>query len=67
MTAEDLTFRESTATSQAGFTWVRKEYRFSAVPSTAGELWFAIGVWGTSEFARTYYIDNVELEAVRGS
>lgn len=65
-TVEDLTFRESTAVPGGGFTWTRKEYEFTGMPNADGMLWISIGVWGTSEFTRTYFIDDVEIEVVRG-
>lgn len=64
-TVDDLVFRESTAVPGGGFTWMRKEYEFEATANTQGELTFMIGVWGTSEFSRTYFVDDVVIEVVR--
>lgn len=65
-TVDDLTFREETGTGSdedAGHVWTARRYELgtlTADPET-GLLWVALGVWGTFETARTYYIDDVEL------
>ncbi|MBW3660253.1 MAG: hypothetical protein KY397_01290 [Gemmatimonadetes bacterium] len=67
-TVDHLTFQGSTE-SETGpdqFSWSRKEFSFTTMPSAEGRLWFAIGVWGTSEFTRDYFIDNLDIEVVRG-
>lgn len=66
--AEDLTFQGSTVSGGGAgeFTWTRKEFTFTFTPSASRSIWFAIGVWGTSEFPRTYYIDNLDLTLTRG-
>jgi hypothetical protein len=67
-TAADLIFQDDTgngAGSDVGFVWIEKSYQMEAVTSAEGTLWFAIGVWGTSEFSRTYYIDDVTIVLTR--
>lgn len=67
--AEDLTFQGSTVSGGAlgEVTWTRKEFTFTFTASANRTIWFAIGVWGTSEFPRTYYIDDLDISMVRGS
>lgn len=62
--ADDLTFQEDTgngASSDVGFVWERKEYRFTVNAGPDGVIWVSIGVWGTSEFTRDYFVDDVDL------
>lgn len=59
---DDLTFQEDTgngAGSDVGYVWERKEYGFTAGTGGDGLLWVFLGVWGTSEFGRTYFVDDV--------
>lgn len=64
-TADDLTFQDETgngAGQDAGHVWGRRSYPLGTV--TTGEdglLWIAIGVWGTFETPRTYFVDDVEV------
>lgn len=68
-TAGDLTFQDDTGNgsdTDVGFVWTRKEYTFtSTANSETGLIFVALGVWGTSEFSRTYYIDDVDLSFTR--
>jgi hypothetical protein len=60
----DLTYQGNTgngATTDVGYRWFQKSYNFDATSDAAGELYVDIGVWGTWETARTYYIDNVRV------
>lgn len=65
-TVDDLSFQDETgngAEDDVGFVWLPKRYAFQNVvadPDT-GVLWVSIGVWGTFETPRTYFIDDVEL------
>jgi len=62
-TSGDLTFQGSTSNGEdqdVGFVWLEKSHAFTATAGPGGELWLALGVWGTSEFSRTYYLDDVE-------
>jgi hypothetical protein len=61
---EDLVSRDDTgngADADVGYVWERKEYAFAAETGGDGALWIHLGVWGTSEFARTYFVDDVEI------
>jgi len=49
------------ASQEDGFVWLSKSYTFTTESDTEGELLVVIGVWGTWETARTYYLDNVEV------
>lgn len=63
-TPDDLSFQGNTGHDQgeaAGLVWLEKGYNFEVTPKGAGEVFVAIGMWGTSEFPRTYHLDNVRL------
>ena len=49
------------ASPEDGFVWLNKSYTFTAESGPEGRLLVVIGVWGTWETARTYYLDNVEV------
>lgn len=59
-----LVFQGDTANNakpEAGFTWLHKSYDFSVESGPEGKVYVLIGVWGTWETARTYYLDNVSI------
>ncbi len=63
--AKDLMFQGDAgngADNNVGFKWLKKSYEFVAKSSQDNELYVYIGVWGTWETDRTYYVDNVEVE-----
>ncbi|HET6361384.1 MAG TPA: hypothetical protein VFH11_04945 [Gemmatimonadota bacterium] len=63
-TVDDLLFQGTTSTGNdedLGVVWLEKAFAFTATASAEGELWVSLGVWGTSEFPRTYYLDDVEV------
>ena len=60
----DLTYQGNTgngANSDVGYRWFEKSYNFDATSGADGKLYVDIGVWGTWETPRTYYIDNVRV------
>jgi hypothetical protein len=61
---DDLVSRDDTgngADADVGYVWERKEYAFAGETGGDGALWIHLGVWGTSEFGRTYFVDDVEI------
>lgn len=68
-TVDDLTFQDDTGNgsdTDVGFVWERREYAFTTTAhSETGLVFIAVGVWGTSEFSRTYFIDDLELAFTR--
>jgi len=63
--ADDLTFQGSTSTGEdeeVGVVWLDKSHALTATAGASGELWVSLGVWGTSEFPRTYYLDDLRIE-----
>jgi len=61
---EDLTFRGETgngADSDVGYVWTERSHSFTAATGDDGTLHTALGVWGTFEVERTYYIDDVRV------
>lgn len=62
---DDLVFQGTTGNGEdqdVGVVWLEKSHAFTATAGAGGELWVALGVWGTSEFPRTYYLDDVRIE-----
>ena len=60
----DLVFQGETGTGEdedLGVVWLEKRHTFSATASPSGELWVSLGVWGTWETHRTYYLDDVSI------
>lgn len=45
--------------------WVSKSYTVHARSDERGRLYVSLGVWGTWEAARSYYVDNVRLQLTR--
>ncbi|HVF11178.1 MAG TPA: hypothetical protein VNA16_10265 [Abditibacteriaceae bacterium] len=60
----DLTYQGNTGNgsdTDVGFRWLQKSYNFEVTSGGDGKLYVDIGVWGTWETPRTYYIDNVRV------
>ena len=67
-TAADLPVQDDTgngSNTDVGFRWIEKRYTVDGRTGADGTLWFVIGVWGTSEFTRTYYVDQIRIVATR--
>jgi hypothetical protein len=63
-TADDLTYQDDTGHHQdedIEFIWLEKNYTFSILTDDTGKIYVSIGVWGTWETPRTYYIDSVNI------
>lgn len=64
ITRTDLTYQGLTAngeSSDTGYKWLEKSYDFNLVSGPDGRLYIDLGVWGTWETYRAYYIDNVRI------
>lgn len=64
VTRSDLTYQGTTAngeSSDTGYKWLEKNYDFDLLSAADGTLYVDIGVWGTWETYRAYYIDNVRV------
>jgi hypothetical protein len=48
-------------TAPTGFVWLDKSYTFTVQSDASATLHVVIGVWGTYEVARTYYVDSVHV------
>ena len=60
--AADLTPRENTGGAQGeDVTWLEKRYTSTVTSSEDGRIWVHVGVWGTWETERTYYVDDVRV------
>lgn len=63
--AGDLDFRDDTGNglgSDQGYVWIDKDYTSTVTANAEGMIYVAIGVWGTYEVSRTYYVDDVVIE-----
>ena len=62
--SDDLVFRGETGTGEnedTGLVWLQKSHAFSATAGPTGALWVSLGVWGTWETRRAYYLDDVSI------
>ncbi len=69
-TAASLTVQDATgngSASDVGVQWLHKSYNVRASSDAGGRMQIVIGVWGTWETPRTYYIDNVRVLFTRAS
>jgi len=54
-------------TTQSSYQWMEKSYTLTIEPlplnaaMVQGEFWVVIGVWGTSNSHRSYFVDNVRI------
>ena len=60
---DNLTFQDDTSNGRDNntFTWLPKTYEFITTSSPDGVLTASIGIWGTWETNRTYYLDNINV------
>lgn len=65
-TAEDLE-RAFQGDTRAGpppgdtFVWSRRSYDAAVRTQSSGRIHVIVGIWGTSEFQRTYFVDDIQL------
>jgi hypothetical protein len=48
-----------------GYVWLPKSYSMDVSSDGDGELFVYVGVLGTAEIARTYYVDNLKVALTR--
>jgi len=64
-TAVDLApaFKNSTRkpSSESGYEWFDRKYEFAVRSDEQGVLSIVIGIWGTWEVRKTYYVDDVRI------
>jgi len=60
---DDLIYQGETGngSTDPDYEWLDKSYDFTIQSSSSGKLYVIIGVWGTWETARTYYVDKVRV------
>ena len=51
------------SSTDAGYRWQTRTYSTMATPDASRRIRVVVGVWGTWETARTYYIDDVRITA----
>jgi len=63
-TRDDLipTYQEDTGNGgHLGYTWLDKKYEWTVRSGGDGTLYVIIGIWGTFEVQRIYYVDSVRV------
>jgi hypothetical protein len=63
-TAAELVYQGDTGNGggpEDGWLWRRKTYNFDIRTGPEQELYVTIGIWGTWETSRTYYLDDVDV------
>lgn len=60
---DDLNYEGDTGhhTETEGFVWLEKHFEYIVETDDAGEIYVNIGVWGSWETTRTYYVDSVNV------
>ena len=64
---DDLIYQGDTGNgseADTGYKWLEKSYGFTAQSSSSGKLYVIIGIWGTWETTRTYYVDVVQVSFI---
>jgi hypothetical protein len=67
--ADELTYQRDTgngADEDEGYKWLHKTYDFDLRTGPEDKIYVVIGVWGTWETARTYYVDNIKITLIKG-
>lgn len=47
--------------SESGYKWLDKQYEFTVKANEEGVLYVVIGIWGTWEVSKIFYVDNVQV------
>ncbi|MBW3535318.1 MAG: hypothetical protein KY453_08910 [Gemmatimonadetes bacterium] len=64
--AGELSPRDDTGGAEdEGVTWLERSYTTTLMSSEDGDLWVHVGVWGTWETERAYYIDDLRVTLSR--
>jgi hypothetical protein len=66
--SDDLVYQGDTGNglgSAAGYQWLEKAYDFTVQADAEGKVYAAIGIWGTWEAERRYFLDNVRITFTR--
>ena len=61
---KELSYQDTTGNNsrqEEGFVWLHKGYDFTVDSGAEGRLIAIIGIWGTWETARTYYLDSINV------
>lgn len=67
---DELSYQGDTGNSaepNSGFRWLEKSYSFNVTSGSDRMLYVVIGIWGTTEFSRTYYFDSIQITFTKSS
>jgi hypothetical protein len=67
-TREELApaFRDETgngSSTDVGYQWQTRTYTTTVTSGASGQIHVVVGIWGTWESARTYYVDDIRITA----
>lgn len=65
---DDLVYQGDTGNGSqtgTGYKWLEKSYDFTVQSNSSGRLYIIIGIWGTWETPRTYYVDKVLVSFIK--
>ncbi len=48
--------------TDVGYRWLRKHVRTALPAAASGAFYVVVGIWGTTEFSRTYYLDDLTVQ-----
>lgn len=63
-TRDDLVYQDHTGNgsdTDVGYRWLEKSYACDVTAAADGEVYVMVGIWGTWETPRTYYLDSLSI------
>jgi hypothetical protein len=63
-TRDDLVYQDHTGNgsdTDVGYRWLEKSYVGNVTAAADGEIYVMVGIWGTWETPRTYYLDSLSI------
>jgi len=60
----DLVYQDHTgngSSTDVGYRWLKKSYTCNVTTAAEDEVYVIVGIWGTWETPRTYYLDSLSI------